>query len=116
MPPLEAESLDEPPLEAESLDEPLDFVDVDPVDADPSPPELSLFAAPVSAPDSDFARAFVLAVERSFFAQPEPLKCTVGATNALRMVPSAPQAGQNSGPGALMPWITSVRSPHVEHR
>jgi len=93
-----------------------DPVELDPVDADSSPPDESLFAAPVSAPDSDFARALVLADERSFFAQPEPLKCTVGATNALRIVPSAPQAGQNSGPGALIPWITSVRSRQLEHR
>ena len=77
---------------------------------------MPVLAAPVSAPDSDFARAFVLADERSFFAQPEPLKCTVGATNALLSVPSAPQTGQNRGPGALMPWITSVRSLQFEHR
>jgi hypothetical protein len=106
-----------PPLEVESLEaEPLDGVEADPVDAVPSPPGVPLLAVPVSAPDSDFARALVLADDRSFFAQPEPLKCTVGATNALRSVPSAPQAGQNRGPGAVMPWITSVRSPQFEQR
>ena len=105
-----------PALELESLEEPLGFVEPEPDDADPSPPAVSVLVAPVSAPDSDFARALVLADERSFFAQPEPLKCTVGATNALRIVPSAPQAGQNSGPGALIPWITSVRSRQLEHR
>ena len=36
--------------------------------------------------------------ERSFLAQPEPLKCTAGAENPLRIVPSAPQLGQNLGP------------------
>jgi len=106
----------EPPLEVESLAGSPGFDEADPVDADPSPPELSVLAAPASVPDSDFARAFVLANERSFFAQPEPLKWTVGATNALRSVSSAPQTGQNRGPGALMPWITSVRSPQFEHR
>ena len=90
-------------------------VDVDPVD-DASPPDVPDFAVPASAPDSAFARAFVLAVERSFFAQPEPLKCTDGTTNALRSVPSAPQTGQNRGPGAVIPWITSVVSPQLEHR
>ena len=107
----------EPRLEDESLDvDPLGDVEVDPVEGDPSPPDLPVLAAPVSAPDSDFAGAFVLAVERSFFAQPEPLKCTEGTTNALRSVPSAPQAGQNRGLGALMLWITSVVSPQFEHR
>jgi hypothetical protein len=51
----------------------------------------------------------VLAEDRSFFAQPEPLKWTVGAVNAFVSVPSAPHAGQNRGPASLMPWITSVR-------
>lgn len=63
---------------------------------------------PLSPSDRDRVR---LAVERSFLAHPEPLKCTVGATNALRSVPSAPHAGQNLGPGALMLWITSVVCP-----
>jgi hypothetical protein len=58
----------------------------------------------------------VPALERSFFAQPEPLKCTAGSAKALRSVPSAPHAGQNRGPGSLIPWITSVRSPQFEHR
>jgi hypothetical protein len=46
--------------------------------------------------------------ERSFFAQPDPLKWTVGGAKALRIVPSAPHAGQKRGPGASIPWITSV--------
>lgn len=54
--------------------------------------------------------------DRSFFAQPEPLKCTVGVESALRIVPSAPQAGQNRGPASLMPWITSVSCRQFEQR
>jgi hypothetical protein len=46
--------------------------------------------------------------ERSFLAQPEPLKWTAGVAQALRMVPSLPQFGQKRGPGSLMPWITST--------
>jgi hypothetical protein len=51
----------------------------------------------------------VLADDRSFLAQPEPLKCTVGAENAFVSVPSAPHAGQKRGPASLMPWMNSVR-------
>jgi hypothetical protein len=46
---------------------------------------------------------------RSFFAQPDPLKTMAGGTNALRIVPSAPQLEQNRGPSSLTPWITSRR-------
>jgi hypothetical protein len=63
------------------------------------------------SPDSPAAAARVLVpleLDRSFLAQPDPLKWTVGAANVLRIVPSAPHAGQNRGPGASMPWITSV--------
>src|SRR5206468_12391806 len=66
---------------------------------EPSPESPAAAAARVRAP---------LELERSFLAQPEPLKWTVGATNVLRIVPSAPHAGQKRGPGASMPWITSV--------
>jgi hypothetical protein len=73
---------------------------------DDSPP-----AAPGSA--DDFA-ALVLpdAADdaRSFFAHPEPLKWTADVVMPLRIVPSAPQAGQNLGPGSWIPWITSVTS------
>jgi hypothetical protein len=68
-------------------------------------------------PDSDAAAALVLdrlALERSFLAQPEPLKWTFGGTNALRRVSSAPQAGQNRGAGASMPWMNSVRVEQFE--
>jgi hypothetical protein len=50
---------------------------------------------------------------RSTFAQPEPLKTTAGALSALRIVPSAPQLGQNLGPGSLIPWMTSVTPPQL---
>jgi len=50
----------------------------------------------------------VLELDRSFFAQPEPLKWTAGVVSALCSVPSAPHAGQKRGPGASIPWITSV--------
>jgi hypothetical protein len=51
--------------------------------------------------------------ERSFLAQPEPLKWTAGAAKPLRIVPSAPQLGQNLGPPSRMPWMTSVRWPQA---
>lgn len=61
--------------------------------------------------------AFVLLEEdRSFFAHPEPLKWIAGLTSALRIVPSAPQAGQNRGPASLIPWITSVTCRQLEQR
>jgi len=62
-----------------------------------------------------FARV-LLELERSFFAQPEPLKWTVGVAKAFRSVPSAPHAGQNRGPGASIPWMTSVVCPQFEQR
>jgi hypothetical protein len=51
------------------------------------------------------------AAARSFFAQPEPLKCTADVVMPLRIEPSAPHAGQNLGPASWIPWITSVTSP-----
>jgi hypothetical protein len=50
-----------------------------------------------------------LALPRSFFAQPDPLKWIVGGANSLRIVPSLPHDGQNRGPGSLRPWRMSVR-------
>jgi hypothetical protein len=86
-------------------------------DALASPPlDVLAAASPEDEEELAFA-AFVralLAEDRSFFAQPEPLKWTVGAVNALVMVPSAPQLGQNRGPASLMPWITSVRCRQFE--
>ena len=52
--------------------------------------------------------------DRSFFAQPEPLKWMAGETIALRRVPSAPQFGQKFGAGSLIPWITSVTCLQLE--
>ncbi|HUQ43887.1 MAG TPA: hypothetical protein VM451_05670 [Candidatus Limnocylindria bacterium] len=83
----------------------------DPFDFDDPSPELS------PSPDEaalDARVRLLLALDRSFFAQPEPLKWTVGATNAFRSVSSAPQAGQNRGAGASMPWMNSVRVEQVE--
>jgi hypothetical protein len=66
-------------------------------------------------PEPPFARE-PLELERSFFAQPEPLNTTAGVAKAFRSVPSAPQAGQKRGDSALMPWITSVVCPQLEQR
>ena len=44
----------------------------------------------------------VLDDERSFFAQPDPLKWIDGAENALR-TGAAPQTGQTVGPSAVTP-------------
>jgi hypothetical protein len=62
-----------------------------------------------------FARE-ALELDRSFFAQPEPLNTTAGVANVLRREPSAPQAGQKRGASASMRWMTSVVCPHVEQR
>jgi hypothetical protein len=48
-------------------------------------------------------------LERSFFAQPEPLKTIAEGTIAFRIVPSAPHAEQYRGPSSWTPWITSSR-------
>jgi hypothetical protein len=57
-------------------------------------------------PASDAALALVMAddaVERSFLAQPEPLKWIAAAVMPLRIVPTAPQLGQAVGPLSKMP-------------
>src|SRR5262245_2048784 len=74
--------------------------------------EASFLVAP-SVESVDDVSAPVLArapleLDRSFLAQPEPLKSTAGAANDLRSWPSAPHAGQNLGAGASMPWMNSV--------
>jgi hypothetical protein len=56
----------------------------------------------------DFARV-PLVDDRSFLAQPEPLKWMAGLVSALWSVPSAPQFGQNLGPASSIRWITSIR-------
>jgi hypothetical protein len=53
---------------------------------------------------------------RSFLAQPDPLNTIDGAVIALRSLPSAPHAGQNCGPGSLIPWRISVRWPQARQR
>jgi hypothetical protein len=54
------------------------------------------------------------AARRSFFAQPEPLKCTDGAVMAFRTGPS-PHSGQDAGGSPWTPWITSKRRPQAAH-
>jgi hypothetical protein len=69
------------------------------------------------SPEPLDAAAFVFALEeldRSFFAQPEPLKWTAGGAKSFLSVSSAPQAGQNRGAGASMPWMNSVRVEQFE--
>lgn len=62
--------------------------------------------------DAEAARAADRAVApRSFFAQPVPLKWIVGAENALVTGPPW-QTGQDVGPSAWTPWMTSNRVPH----
>ena len=67
------------------LDEPEPLFASDELEADgppsPEPPSVELEALP------DFLPA-PLVDERSFFAQPEPLKWMAGVTSALRIVPS----------------------------
>jgi len=49
------------------------------------------------------------AVRRSILAQPDPLKTTAGAAMPLRIVASAPQAGQKLGPVSKIPCRISAR-------
>jgi hypothetical protein len=55
----------------------------------------------------------VVVARRSFLAQPEPLKWTAGAANALR-TRSLPHEGQAEGPSMWTPCITSKRMPQAE--
>jgi hypothetical protein len=83
------------------------------VDEVSEPPELS--DDPDPSPDELAADvAFEVELDRSFLAQPEPLKWTAGGTMAFRSVSSAPQAGQKRGAGASIPWMNSVRVEQVE--
>ena len=93
------ESLDESD-ELESLDESDELESLDESD--------ELESLDSAVPLSDFAAALVRLAVRSFFAQPDPLKWTVGGANALRMVPSLPQLGQNWGPLSFRPCRMSV--------
>ncbi len=99
------EPFESPPPESPPLESPERLAS-----ASPDP-----FESP--SPEPLDAAAFVfelLALERSFFAQPEPLKWIDGATTAFRSVLSAPHAGQKRGAGASIPWMNSVRVEQVE--
>ena len=96
----------------------------DPSEVDPP---LSELAEPEPDPPSDAPLPALAGVssffdevdrdadERSFFAQPEPLKWIAGVVNAFVIVPSAPHSGQNFGPPSWIPWTTSVRWPQALH-
>ena len=99
------------PDEEPSDEEPEEPEEPEPVEPDPDEdpsPDDDLSSFPPSdederedrVPDDD---------PRSFFAHPDPLKWIVGGANSLRIVPSSPHDGQNSGPGSLRPWRMSVR-------
>jgi hypothetical protein len=87
------------------------------VDPESDEPALSLEPElPSLEPEPPSPDAFELAddlelleLPRSFLAQPDPLKWIVGGANSLRIVPSSPHEGQNSGPGSFRPWRMSVR-------
>jgi hypothetical protein len=64
-------------------------------------------SSPLFVEDDDRADAW-----RSFLAQPEPLKWTVGALMALRTGP-LPHNGQAVGGSAWTPCMTSKRRPHA---
>jgi hypothetical protein len=99
------------PGELEEVDEVDVFSDVfsgvfdDPSPSDPLSPSLE----DVSPSPDD--RLFT-AARRSFLAQPEPLKWTAGAANALRTGPE-PHNGQCSGGPSWTPWMTSNRRPQA---
>jgi hypothetical protein len=104
------------------LDE-LDVLDeLDALDDEPDAPD------EVSEPDSESLDELLLfagssfraaagfdVLDRSFFAQPEPLNTIAGGANAFVIVPSAPHSGQNFGPLSWIPWTTSVRWPQLLH-
>jgi hypothetical protein len=114
----ESREAPEPPDEPRDSPEPLEPLEppdppapledsLEPPEDSPEPPE-----TPEDSDDEDaaLAAAFVLLLPpRSFLAQPEPLKWIEGAENCLRIVPSAPQDGQNLGPASLIPWRMSAR-------
>jgi hypothetical protein len=95
-PPAPAFSLDEP-----SVDDELSLAPGEDPSADPAEP---------SAPAAVAAALLDGTAVRSFLAQPEPLKWTAGALNALRIWP--PQTVQTLGPSASIRWMISTRWPH----
>jgi hypothetical protein len=94
----------EPELELESESEPEPVEELSP---DPLSAEDVLLLALVRV---------LLVDDRSFFAQPEPLKCTAGVDRTFFIVPSLPHEGQKRGPASLIPWITSVTCRQLEQR
>jgi hypothetical protein len=120
---------DEPELEPDELPElePDELPESEPDELPESEPEeLELSAArsadppfvPFASPEPSPAAAarVLLDPPRSFFAQPDPLKWTVGTANCLRIVPSSPHDGQKCGPGSLIPWRMSARWSQPEQR
>ena len=96
---------------------------VDPVDPDFAGGVLASLLVLVPSPDDDDsdelsppspadAVAEAGLARRSFLAQPDPLKWTAGAANALRTGPE-PQSGQTVGGSSCRPWIVSNRRPHA---
>ncbi|MEA2518252.1 MAG: hypothetical protein QOF49_332 [Chloroflexota bacterium] len=84
--------------------------------AAPSFDELSRFDASPDGPSPPGAVAAfdfdALEADRSFLAQPEPLKWIDGAEKAFRIGPPL-HTGHALGPSALIPWITSNRLPQL---
>jgi len=100
--------LPDEPLPDEPPESPPESLELDP----PSPLD-PLFTLSSFFVDDDDRLEPLLELERSFFAQPVPLKWIVGGAKAFVIVPSAPHSGQNLGPGSLIPWTTSVRWPQL---
>ncbi len=76
----------------------------------PSPGDDSEAPSPPSPAAAVVAEAGL--ARRSFLAQPDPLKWTAGAENALRTGPE-PHSGQTVGGSSCSPWIVSNRRPHA---
>jgi len=100
--------LPDEPLPDEPPESPPEALELDPLSPLDPPFALSSFFV-----DDDDRLEPLLELERSFFAQPVPLKWIVGGAKAFVIVPSAPHSGQNFGPGSLIPWTTSVRWPQL---
>jgi hypothetical protein len=109
-----AGAIDQSPDDAADDEGPDDSLASGPVGAEPDPLSDGLLPA-FGAASSFFAELERDDVERSFFAQPDPLKWIVGGANALVIVPSAPHSGQNLGPWSWIPWTTSVTWPQALH-
>jgi len=80
--------------------------------ADDAPSEASPLADDAPEEVEDRAGPERELADRSFLAQPEPLKWTADVVISLRIVPAAPQFGQNRGPVSWIPWMTSTTWRH----